>query len=231
MNENKAEEMILEHVSLTQKGPEETQVLFDDLNLRIGGGELIALCGPSGSGKSTLLQLMAGFRKPDAGRVFWGETDLALLAGQKRRQFWNRVTGFAYQDYRLIPAFSAVENVMVPLLCGGMPKGQAYAAAMDMLQKVNLQEKAAQKPPSLSGGEQQRTAFARALVCRPALVLADEPSANLDRDNASVVWSLLEEMHRDGSTVIVSTHDPAACKRAAVIYLKTESGHSVPEWI
>lgn len=179
------------------------------IDLTIEAGEFAALVGPSGSGKSTLLYLLGGLDRPDAGGVRIGGVDLSGVDDDELATLRNRLIGFVYQFHFLLPEFSAVENVLMPLWArGGGTSREDRAWGSELLGRVGLAEKVGKLPKQLSGGEQQRVAVARALVNRPRLLLADEPTGNLDSANAQAVYELFRELNRTlGQTILVVTHD------------------------
>jgi lipoprotein-releasing system ATP-binding protein len=209
-----------------RQGSSELTVL-QDVNLQIRAGERVAVVGASGSGKSTLLQLLGGLDTPSAGLVLIDGQDVATLTESQRGELRNRALGFVYQFHHLLPEFSALENVAMPMLVRRAPAAAAQAAAMAMLSQVGLAERLTHRPSELSGGERQRAAVARALVTRPRIVLADEPTGNLDGVNADAVFQLLLDLNREaGTALVVVTHDMTRAARMDRI-LRLERGRLI----
>jgi lipoprotein-releasing system ATP-binding protein len=196
-----------------RSGAAELTVL-NGLNLEVPRGELVAIVGPSGAGKSTLLHLLAALDMPTNGTVYFDGKPLESLNDAALADFRNRRVGFVWQRHHLLPDFSAAENVAMPLLVRGTPPDEARKAALAWLQEVGLGERAGQAAGELSGGEQQRAAIARALAARPALLLADEPTGDLDERSAEVIFELIQRLHRTHRlTSILATHNLALARR------------------
>ena len=201
--------------------------LFHHLDLRIETGEMVAIVGQSGAGKSTLLHILGALDMPSAGEVYCASTDVVRLSQREAAIFRNREIGYVWQFHYLLPEFSALENVAMPLLARGTAKREALVVAMNWLREVGLEQRAEHRPGELSGGEQQRVALARALVNHPRLLLADEPTGDLDEATAEMVFNLIERLHSShGLTSILVTHNldlAARCTRA----LRLEGGKLV----
>lgn len=190
-----------------------TEVL-KNVSFDIYAQSLLAIIGSSGSGKSTLLHLLGGLDKPTSGEIIFKSQQLNQLSEQQKAQLRNKEIGFVYQFHHLLPDFTALENVSMPLLIGGVSASEAKKRAMAMLESVNLVKRANHRPSELSGGERQRVAIGRALINNPALVMADEPTGNLDKSTADAIFDLLVKLNREhGTAFLVVTHDLALAKR------------------
>jgi len=198
--------------------------LFEDLNLEVEAGEMVAIVGQSGAGKSTLLHILGALDAPSAGTVYCASTNVSKLSAREAAAFRNREIGYVWQFHYLLPEFTALENVAMPLLARGERKSEAFATAEKWLSEVGLEDRGDHRPGELSGGEQQRVSLARALVCGPRLLLADEPTGDLDSVTAAKVFDLIERLHGShGLTSIVVTHNMELAERCGRT-LKLEHG-------
>jgi lipoprotein-releasing system ATP-binding protein len=203
-------------------------VVLDGVDLQVERGELIAVVGPSGSGKSTLLHLLAALDTPTNGAVYFEGQQIHSFADEALADFRSRRVGFVWQRHHLLPDFSAVENVAMPLLLRGVSPGEAQKSALGWLKEVGLGERAHHPAGELSGGEQQRAAIARALIGGPSLLLADEPTGDLDERSAEAIFELMQRLHRTHRlTSILATHNLALARRCERI-LKLEHGFLRP---
>jgi lipoprotein-releasing system ATP-binding protein len=189
--------------------------LFDGLSFGVREGELVAIIGQSGAGKSTLLHMLGALDTPSSGHVYFAATLLSTLTRKQAARFRNREVGYVWQFHYLLPEFTAAENVAMPLLAGGERRNEALESAAGWLDKVGLAERAHHRAGELSGGEQQRVAIARALINEPRLLLADEPTGDLDGETAESVFELIESLHRSQNlTTVLVTHNLALAHRA-----------------
>ena len=195
---------------------EETLMALAGVDLHIGRNEYVALIGPSGSGKSTLMNLIGCLDTPSEGTYVLNGRDTSTMNDNELAQVRNQEIGFVFQSFHLLPRLTVLENVMQPLVYRGMPRAERKALATEALQKVGLGSRLAHRPNQLSGGQRQRVAVARALVGKPSILLADEPTGNLDSRTSAEIMALFDEVHRSGQTVVVVTHEPdiaAYCER------------------
>jgi lipoprotein-releasing system ATP-binding protein len=212
-------------LSKTYRGEGTPVTVFTGLSLSIPRGQFAAIMGPSGVGKSTLLHLLAGIDRPDEGSVAIFEHELETLSPRDRARFRNERIGFVFQFHHLLPEFTALENVALPSRIAGLSSREAGQAAAALLARVGLSERGDHLPRALSGGEQQRVAIARAVARGPGLLLADEPTGNLDAASALSVFGLLEELHRErGMTTVLVTHNPDLANRCDKIYAMSREG-------
>ena len=203
-------------------------VIFSELNLDVERGEMVALVGESGAGKSTLLHLLGGLDRPSKGAIYYSSSDICELADSERADFRNREIGFVWQSHNLLAEFTAVENVMMPLLIRGQSYSSAVSDSLARLEEVGLRGRASHRAGELSGGEQQRVALARALVGKPSVVLADEPTGNLDFRTGEMVFGLLKGLHQSHHlTSILVTHNLSFARRCDRA-MSLEKGGLVP---
>jgi len=192
--------------------------LFENLDLEVAAGEMVAIVGVSGAGKSTLLHILGALDAPSAGTVYCASTNVASLSPREAAAFRNREIGYVWQFHYLLPEFTAEENVAMPLMARGMAQSEAKEIASNWLREVDLEDRGTHRPGELSGGEQQRVALARALVCSPRLLLADEPTGDLDGTTAGRVFELIERLHAShGLTSILVTHNMELAERCTRI--------------
>jgi lipoprotein-releasing system ATP-binding protein len=222
---------VLEVRSLTKRfrSGDSDLVIFENLDLTVSAGERLALVGESGAGKSTLLYLLSGLDRPSNGKIFYRAKELSGLSEAELAGFRNREIGFVWQSHNLLPEFTALENVMMPLLVGGVGEAEAAQISMARLEEVGMATRASHRAGELSGGEQQRAAIARALAGNPSLLLADEPTGNLDHRTGELIFELLGSLQRSRQlTSILVTHNDAFARRCDRI-LRLEGGVLVPE--
>ncbi|HTG02030.1 MAG TPA: ABC transporter ATP-binding protein [Nitrospirota bacterium] len=204
----------LSKVTKTYHAGDEEYLALKGVSLGIETGEFVAVMGPSGSGKSTLLSLIGGLSRATSGTVHIDDIDLGSLGPNRLSDFRREYLGFVFQSFYLVPYLTALENVMLPLAIQPGLNGNGKTMALDALMRVGLDAKAGRLPSQLSGGEQERVAIARAIVNKPAVVLADEPTGNLDSKTGHKVLSLLEGLHAEGRTIVMVTHSEENAKRA-----------------
>ena len=210
------------------KSGESDLIVFADVSLDVGKGEMLALVGESGAGKSTLLHLLGGLDRPSNGTIYYGGTEISGLADSEQADFRNREIGFVWQIHYLLPEFTALENVMMPLLIRGVPQAQAASESLARLDEVGLRARSSHRAGELSGGEQQRVVLARALVGKPSVLLADEPTGNLDFRTGEMIFELLEGLHRTHQlTSVLVTHNLSFARRCDRV-LNLEKGGLVP---
>src|SRR5215471_13984404 len=204
-------------------------IVFAGLNLDVHRGEMLALVGVSGAGKSTLLHLLGGLDRPSNGTIYYGGIEISGLADWEQADFRNRELGFVWQIHYLLPEFTALENVMMPLLIRGWAQRKAASESLARLEEVGLAARASHRAGELSGGEQQRVVLARALVGKPSVLLADEPTGNLDFRTSEMIFQLLEDLHRTHQlTSVFVTHNLGFAHRCGRV-LNLEKGGLVPE--
>ena len=196
-----------ERVSRVYRMGEVEVPALDDVSLDIGAGEFVAIVGPSGSGKSTMMNILGCLDRPTHGAYHLAGSAVAELDDDALARLRSRTIGFVFQSYNLLPRTSALENVATPLLYQGVPRGERMRRARAALERLGLADRVDHEPSELSGGQQQRVAIARALVSEPALVLADEPTGNLDSHAGAEVMAVLRDLHDQGRTVVLITHD------------------------
>jgi len=216
----KAEEGMTDKVIVTQNlektyGKGDIQVhALKDISISIDKGEYIAIIGPSGSGKSTFMNLIGCLDQPSSGSIFIDGVDVSSLSENQLARIRREKIGFIFQKYNLIPTLSAMENVELAMSFAGIPLSERTQRATKLLEMVNLSHRLNHKPSEMSGGEQQRVAIARALANNPSIILADEPTGNVDTKGGERIMDILEDINRRGETVIIVTHDPSIAKRA-----------------
>ena len=209
-------ELIVEATDLARTyASGETQVAaLDGLSLQVKRGEFVAVMGPSGSGKSTLLNILAGLERPTGGRIAVDGVDLGALDEKGLARYRRGTVGIVFQAFNLLPRYRVLENVAFPLLFAGVPENERLRRAKAILERLGMSARAHHRPNQLSGGEMQRTAIARALVTEPSLLLADEPTGNLDTANGEALLAILAELHAKGQTIVLVTHEDSVAGRA-----------------
>lgn len=187
---------------------------LDEVELTVWRGEYVAIMGPSGSGKSTMMNILGCLDTPTGGRYYLGGTDVSGMDDDSLSAVRNRQIGFVFQSFNLLPRYNALENVALPLLYAGVPKAERMVRSEAELRRVGLAERMDHKPSQLSGGQSQRVAIARALVVRPSIILADEPTGNLDSNTSGEIMDLFDRIHSRGNTVIIVTHEEEIAQHA-----------------
>lgn len=201
--------MSLQNIKKRYTVGESSFYVLNGINLDIAEGEMLAVIGRSGSGKSTLMNILGCLDVPSEGKYFLNGQDVSMMSQKELSYVRNNVLGFIFQSFNLIPTLNGIENVELPLLYRGISKSERQRIAADALAAVDMQDRMYHKPSQLSGGQQQRVAIARAIAADPAVILADEPTGNLDRQSGETVMSLIKQLNRNGKTVILITHDSA----------------------
>ncbi len=206
--------LLCENIKKSYQDGDRTIPVLENVSLSVMPGESVAIVGRSGSGKTTLLNLLGGLEAPSSGKVVLDQTNLQSLSDRKRGYLRNRVLGLIFQFHHLLPEFTALENVCMPLLIQGLSAQASKKRGLDILEKVSLSHRIQHKPATMSGGERQRVAIARALVTHPKCILADEPTGNLDTQSADQVYDLMMQLIREfGTSFVVVTHDLSLAKR------------------
>jgi putative ABC transport system ATP-binding protein len=193
-----------------------TQIVkaLDGVSLSIKKGEYVAIMGPSGSGKSTMMNLIGALDTPTSGKYILNGTDVSHMTDEKLAEIRNREIGFVFQTFNLLPRYSALDNVVLPLIYGGVAKEERYNRGREAMENVGLGERMTHKPNELSGGQRQRVAVARALVNNPSLILADEPTGNLDSKTSVDIMHLFDQIHAEGNTIVLVTHEEDIAQHA-----------------
>jgi len=199
----------------------ETVNAIQDISFDVNAGEFISIMGPSGSGKTTLMNIIGCLDSPTSGEYHLDDSEVSLLDDNELAAIRNKKIGFVFQSFHLLPRNTALNNVMLPLTYAGFDKTEAIKKAKSVLDKVGLEDRVGHKPNELSGGQQQRVAIARALVNEPSIVFADEPTGNLDTNTGEEIMNLFKELHKNGQTIIVITHEnDVACQTERIITVK-----------
>lgn len=215
--------IVLENLSKTYEKHGQTVHALETVNLHVPKGEFLAVTGPSGSGKTTLMNILGCLDRPTNGRYLLNGQPVSDLTGSSAADIRNQKIGFVFQSFNLISSMSALENVELPLLLRGVSRKERRRIAREALSRVGLRQRADHRPAELSGGQQQRVAIARVLAADPPLILADEPTGNLDAVTGRGILSILDGLHREGRTIVMITHDPAVAA-AAPRTLRMENG-------
>jgi len=206
--------VILDDIRKSYILPGRVVEVLKGITLEIKEGEFLSIMGPSGSGKSTLLNLIGCLDRPTSGKYLLDGIDINTLSDNELAEIRNRKIGFVFQTFNLIPRLSAIKNVVLPLLYSGMPSEERNRMSFDLLQKVGLSHRANHLPSELSGGEQQRVSIARALINNPSLILADEPTGNLDSKTGQEIMDIFKSIHKEGATIIMVTHEKSISEQA-----------------
>jgi len=217
----------MENVTKTYQLRRQTVVALDDATFDIGDGDFVSIMGPSGSGKSTLLLMLGGMLSPSSGRVLLDGDSLYDLSSDRRARLRKKHVGFVFQTFNLIPYLTALENVKLPLFLAGANGKEQAERATALLERIGLGDRLDHKPAELSVGQQQRVALARMLANNPSVILADEPTGNLDPETAGQIIGFFEEFNGEGRTIVMVTHDPNAARRAKRT-LKLREGRVIP---
>ncbi|TAN40909.1 MAG: ABC transporter ATP-binding protein [Nitrospirae bacterium] len=204
----------LKEVRRSYELPKLTVDVLKGISLEVGQGDFVAIMGPSGSGKSTLLHILGCLDRPSSGTYLLNGVDVSTKTDNELAGIRNRYIGFVFQSFNLLPRFPAWKNVELPLLYSGVPAKERRGLALEMLRRVGLQERADHKPSELSGGEQQRVAIARALVTSPVMILADEPTGNLDSRSGEEIMAIFRHLNNEGVTIILVTHEKEIAEQA-----------------
>ncbi len=226
------EELILKGNNLTKSFPSKTGgdrlTVLDDVSIAIRRGDIACVVGASGSGKSTLLHILGGLDRPDSGSIMWNGRPMYDMNSEELAEFRNKKLGFVFQFHHLLPEFTALENVMMPALIEGRPFEEAEQRGMQLLERFGIAARSGHRPSELSGGEQQRIAMARALINRPALLLTDEPTGNLDEGNTEILLDMLFKLREtDDVSILLITHEKEIARRTDTTYeLKNGKLHS-----
>lgn len=202
-----------------QKDGEGALTVLNDVSISIARGSIVSVIGASGSGKSTLLHVLGGLDKPDSGNIAWNDQNIYTMDDESLADFRNRQLGFVFQFHHLLPEFTAIENIMMPALISGTDFSKAKTRATELMEQFGIPARAEHRPTQLSGGEQQRVAMARALMNNPKLILADEPTGNLDEENTDILLDMLFKLRElENVSILLITHEKDIAKRSDVIY-------------